>query len=484
MSSRFPHKILTKVSQPAAHGSTYETSRKLLSLSFDQPAVGLDHLNWETTNVRTTSPVGLALRLSVLFLAAATVVLLFQSNTANTAELGAFPLRIPTYKFGLEQERYATITEKSIERGTTLSQWLNAFDAGPDVTANLQANALRVLDASKLIADRPYTIFTRAGESLPDYVVYEPNGYEQVVFDFQRAETFLRAEQVTTQLLHGSGAIESNLWNAVTDRYDNAKLALGVQRAIESAISLRSLDKGDDFEMIYERKLVAGEDKGVGRVKAVRLSHRGRDVLAIHFERPEDGINGYYSLAGENMSSGFLLSPVPGARISSAYNLRRFHPVLKRHRPHYGTDYAAPRGTPIVAVADGKVVQVSRTRGNGKFVKIKHDDTYSTQYLHMSRHVKGMRAGDWVNQGQTIGYVGSTGLATGPHVCFRFWKNGKQVNHLNQELPLGKPLPEHLIEEYFAERDTMLELLDYDYKAILDGTASTTPSTGAVEQGS
>ena len=394
------------------------------------------------------------------------------SLAASGIDLGAFPLTVPTYKFGLEQERYATITEETVARGTTLSELLQGFEADPDLVANLQATALRVVDANKLIADRPYHVFTRRGETVPDFVVYEPNGYEQVVFDFTRGDTYLRAESVTTQLLHGEGLIESNLWNAVTDRYDNAKLALGVQRAIESAISLRSLDKGDDFEMVYERKLVAGEDKGVGRVKAVRLGHRGRDVIAIHFERPADGINGYYSLSGENMSSGFLLSPVPGARISSAFNLRRFHPVLKRRRPHYGTDYAAPRGTPIVAVADGKVVQVSRTRGNGKFVKIKHDDTYSTQYLHMSRHVKGMRPGDWVTQGQTIGYVGSTGLATGPHVCFRFWKNGRQVNHLNQELPLGKPLPAHLIEEYFAERDTMLELLDFDYGAVLDGLAA------------
>ena len=400
------------------------------------------------------------------------------SAPTSSAGLGALPLRVPTYKFGLEQERYGTIIEDSVRSGTSLSQLLQGFGADADLTANLQASALRVLDANKLIADRPLTVFTKANQAVPDYVVYEPNGYEQLVFDFTRGDAYLRAEAVTTQLLHGTGSVESNLWNSVTDQGGSPKLALGVQRAIESTISLRSLDKGDEYEMIYERKLVGGEDKGVGRVKAVRLSHRGRDVLAIHFERPEDGVNGYYSLEGENLSSGFLLSPVPGARISSAYNLRRFHPVLKRRRPHYGTDYAAPRGTPIIAVAEGKVVEVSRTRGNGKYVKIKHDDTYSTQYLHMSRHVKGMRPGQWVSQGQTIGYVGSTGLATGPHVCFRFWRNGKQVNHLNQQLPMGKPLPDHLIEDFFAERNTMLELLDYDYKESLQTVAEVSNVAG------
>lgn len=419
--------------------------------------------------ITNTTP---ALRSVTFILFAIVGAFMLQSSQVDQGALSAFPLTVPTYKFGLEQERYQSIETKAIKRGTTLSELLQSFDADPDVTANLQASALRSLDATRLVAERPYTIFTRRGETIPDFVVYEPNGYEQLVFDFTKGNSYVRAEEVTTQLLHGEGVVNSNLWNSVTDQGYSAKLALGVQRAIESAISLRSLSKGDDFEMIYERKLVSGEDKGVGRVKAVRLRHNKRDVIAIHFERPEDGINGYYNLAGENMSSGFLLSPVPGARISSAYNLRRFHPVLKRRKPHYGTDYAAPRNTPIVAVADGKVIQVSRTRGNGKFVKIKHDDTYTTQYLHMNKHVKGMRVGDWVNQGQTIGYVGSTGLATGPHVCFRFWKNGKQVNHLNQELPMGKPLPEHLIEEYFQERDTMLELLEYDYDAVLDGHAT------------
>ena len=386
---------------------------------------------------------------------------LLTAGTPATPSIGALPLTVPTYRFGLEMERYTPADALAVRSGTTLSELLQGFGADPDVTANLQASALRVLDAQRLVADRPYHVFARPGAEVPDFVVYEPNGYEQVVFDFTSGNTRLRRESVTTQLLRGGGVVESNLWNAVTDQGHSAKLALGVQRAIESAISLRSLDKGDAFDVIYERKLVGGEDKGVGRVKAVRLGHRGRDVVSIHFERPDDDINGYYSLAGENMTSGFLLSPVPGARISSAFNLRRFHPILKRRKPHYGTDYAAPRGTPIVAVADGKVVEVSRTRGNGKYVKIKHDDTYTTQYLHMSRHVKGMRPGQWVTQGQTIGYVGSTGLATGPHVCFRFWKGGRQVNHLNQELPKGKPLPEHLMQEFLDERDTMLELLDW-----------------------
>lgn len=404
--------------------------------------------------------------------------------TAITPEvaLSALPLTIPTYRFGIVEQRYAAIETAEVSRGTTLSELLRDFGASADVTANVQATALQIMDAGSLVAERPLTSFTRLGAAVPDYVVYEPNGYEQIVFDFVSGETRKREEDVLTEVLELDGVVESNLWNAVTDRGGSPKLALGVQRALETAVSLRSLAKGDEFRAVYERKSVNGEDLGVGRVKAVHLTHGRRDVIALHFERPGDGINGYYSLEGENMRSGFLLSPVPGARISSAYNLRRFHPVLKRRKPHYGTDYAARTGTPIVSVADGKVVRVSRSRGNGKFVKIKHDDTYTTQYLHMSRHVKGMRAGDYVTQGQTIGYVGSTGLATGPHVCFRFWKHGKQVNHLNQQLPLGKPLPEHLIGDFQVERDHLLENLGYDYEAartrVVEATTGVAHPTG------
>ena len=407
--------------------------------------------------------------LALLTAAAASALVAAKPDAAPAATeqraLGALPLTIPTYRFGIVEQRYGSITTDEVARGTTLSELLQGFDAGPDVTANVQATALQIMDAGDLVAERPLTVFRKTQEAVPDYVVYEPNGYEQIVFNFVTGEATKREEEVLTEVLELEGVVESNLWNAVTDRGGSPKLALGVQRAIETAVSLRSLAKGDKFTAVYERKSVNGQDLGVGRVKAVRLEHGRRDIIALHFEDPAEGINGYYSVEGENMRSGFLLSPVPGARISSAYNLRRFHPVLKRRKPHYGTDYAARTGTPIVAVADGKVVKVSSSRGNGKFVKIKHDDTYSTQYLHMSRHVKGMRAGDYVTQGQTIGYVGSTGLATGPHVCFRFWKHGKQVNHLNQELPKGQPLPEHLIGDFEVERDELLRALDYDYEA-------------------
>jgi murein DD-endopeptidase MepM/ murein hydrolase activator NlpD len=159
------------------------------------------------------------------------------------------------------------------------------------------------------------------------------------------------------------------------------------------------------------------------------------------------------------MKKSFLKSPVKFSRISSHFNLNRFHPILKRRRPHFGTDYAAPYGTPILAVGDGVITKASYTNGNGNFVKIRHDDVYETQYLHMQKFAAETKVGAHVKQGDVIGYVGSTGLATGPHVCFRFWMNGKQINHLSLNFPPPEPLPEADLPKFQQLRDEYLNML-------------------------
>ncbi len=411
----------------------------------------------ETTyviNTKTLRGYGFALLSAGLTLFAAGGL---QSYAPSTDEsLGSLTLVVPTYKFGLEQERFNAIVSSEVARGMTLSELIEQFSEDDAIKANLLINALQSLDENKLIAGRSLTAFLSGDKEFPDYLVYEANDYEQIVFDFLTGEVRIHAEEVTTELVVGHAGIESSLWAAVNGAGYSNRVAHGVTRAIESSIALNRLDKGDQFDMIYERKLVAGVEKGEGRVKMVRLRHRDKDIVAMHFARPEAGINGYYNLEGESLAQGYLLNPVKGSRISSAYNLSRLHPILRYRRPHYGTDYAAPYGRPIMAVANGVVETVSRSRGNGNFVKIKHDSRHATQYLHMRSHAKGLRSGDVVQQGDIIGYVGSTGLSTGPHVCFRFWKDGKQVNHLKIDLPRANPLPADMLSEFEIERDELL----------------------------
>tara|TARA_B100000519_G_C14103273_1_gene372101 strand:- start:137 stop:838 length:702 start_codon:yes stop_codon:yes gene_type:complete len=199
------------------------------------------------------------------------------------------------------------------------------------------------------------------------------------------------------------------------------------------------INPGDSYSIVYTEEIIEGEFVGVNRIKAARITHNDKPYFAFAYDQ---GLGyDFFDDEGKSLRKTFLRAPLKFYRISSKYKKRRFHPVLKRYRDHLGTDYAAPRGTPIVTVADGKVVEARYGRNNGYFVKVRHNNIFTTQYLHMSKFAKGIRPGKEVKQGDVIGYVGSTGLATGPHVCFRFWRNGKQVDPYKQnDLPEGEPV--------------------------------------------
>lgn len=232
------------------------------------------------------------------------------------------------------------------------------------------------------------------------------------------------------------------------------ELTAKMEDALQWSVSFHHAQKDDEFKLVFDQNYIDGEQVGVGEVYAAYYKNASNEYYAIWYGKEKYA--GYYDLEGRPMKKGFLKAPVKFSRISSRYNLNRFHPVLKRTRPHLGTDYAAPYGTPIYAVGNGVVVEASYTSGNGNFVKIKHDDRYQTQYLHMQKFASGIHRGVQVKQGQVIGYVGSTGLATGPHVCFRFWKDGKQVNHLNLQFPPPDPLPADELPAFFEVRDQYL----------------------------
>jgi murein DD-endopeptidase MepM/ murein hydrolase activator NlpD len=230
-------------------------------------------------------------------------------------------------------------------------------------------------------------------------------------------------------------------------------LAARLENIYAWTIDFFYLQKGDYFKVVYEEEFVEGESIGISRIKGATFSHGGKDFHALYFD--QEGKPDYFDEAGNSLRKAFLKAPLQYSRISSRFSNSRFHPVLKRYKAHLGVDYAAPHGTPIMAVGDGIVQEATRRGGNGNFVKIKHNSMFATQYLHMSGFAKGIRPGVAVRQGEVIGYVGSTGLATGPHVCFRFWKNGQQVNPLAIEMPPSEPILDTLREQFQLAWDSM-----------------------------
>jgi murein DD-endopeptidase MepM/ murein hydrolase activator NlpD len=220
--------------------------------------------------------------------------------------------------------------------------------------------------------------------------------------------------------------------------------------------------------VFYDEKAVEGVPYAVDNISYAWFEHRDEGIFAFNFQDSTGEVSGYYDEKGREMKRPFLMSPVKFARISSSFNMNRFHPIYKTRRPHLGTDYAAPTGTPIIATADGTVSRASRSRGNGIYVKLRHNKTYDTQYLHMSKIADGIRPGVRVKQGQVIGYVGSTGAATGPHVCYRFWKNGRQINHRAEKFPNSEPMKDEVIPEYLEFIEPLKKELDEEIEKLND----------------
>lgn len=383
---------------------------------------------------------------------------MYSANTSarskvNMKPIGSFPVTIPTLKYGFALDTFM-VHNDTIQNNQFLADILLKHHIDYITIDELARNTTEVFDVRGLRANKPYTILSKDTSQAAQYFIYEPSVFSYVVYDLQNKTATKVDRPITTLIKTASGIIESSLWNTMTDNGLSYELASKMEDALAWSIDFHHIQKNDRFKLVFEEQSIDDQPVGVGAIKAAYYKNLDNEYHAIYFENERH--HGFYDLEARSMEKAFLKAPVKYSRISSRFNRNRFHPVLRRRKAHLGTDYAAPHGTPIFAVADGLVTKATRSRGNGNYVKIKHDDVYQTQYLHMSRFGKGIRSGAHVKQGQTIGYVGSTGLATGPHVCFRFWKNGKQVNHLKQNLPPPDPMPKEDIPKFNEVRDIML----------------------------
>ena len=293
--------------------------------------------------------------------------------------------------------------------------------------------------------------------------------YLEVVFD-RRNEVHLTAgdegisihrveRPITSEVLRLQGVIESSLFGAMDEAGGDPELAVRVAQIYQWDIDfLRDIRKDDTFVVVVDRQTVDGEFYGWGTVFATRFINNGRTLDAVVY--PDDsGRLGYYDLEGHPLRKQFLRSPLEFSRVTSRFSMSRFHPVLRRRMPHYGVDYGAPVGTPVHVTADGTVTFAGRKGGGGNMVTVRHTNGYETNYLHLSRFGAGVRRGAQVNQGQVIGYVGSTGLSTAPHLDYRVTLNGNWINPLTISSPPVKPLSEDRLQRFLAHALAVLSLI-------------------------
>ncbi|MDC1456334.1 peptidoglycan DD-metalloendopeptidase family protein [Flavobacteriaceae bacterium] len=345
-----------------------------------------------------------------------------------------------------------TVKKDTVKSGDSFGSILENNNLFYPQIYNIVQKAKKVFDVRKINIGKPYTIlFSKDSLKTPKVFIYQPNLIDYVVVSLTDS-LWAEKKSKAVELLEfeAEGVITSSLSETMEEKKLSPLLSNELSEIYAWTIDFFRLEKGDNFKIIYSAKFV--DDSiyvGLNRIHSAYFEHRGKPFYAIEFETDSKrGLFEYFDENGKNLRRAFLRAPVQFSRISSRYNLKRKIAYYGRIRPHFGTDFAAPRGTPIRATASGTVVKSSYTRGNGNYVKIKHNGTYSTQYLHMDK--RGVKVGQFVKQGDYIGTVGMTGNTSGPHVCYRFWKNGKQVDPLRQKLPEAKPISKELKKRYLT----------------------------------
>ena len=347
-----------------------------------------------------------------------------------------------------------------VQRNETLSDILLNFGVPGDSIIRIVNRSKDVLDVRRIIAGNTYYAFTKE-DSLNSlaYFVYEKSPVSFVVFDLNDSLNVYESEkEITIKENQVSAVIDNSLYVSLMQSDVSPELAIKLSQIFAWQIDFYHLQQGDNFKVIYEEMYVDDNFFRIGQIKAAYFSHNGKAFYAIPFV--QDSVYQFFDEEGNSLRKAFLKAPLEFGRISSRYSRNRLHPVLKVRRPHLGVDYAAPIGTPVRTTGDGVIVGAGYSKGNGRFVKIRHNSVYTTMYLHLSRFAKGIKKGSVVQQGKVIGYVGSSGLSTGPHLDYRFYVNGQPVDPLKVEVPPSHPVKEELRIEFEIQKNIVIEQLN------------------------
>ena len=366
-----------------------------------------------------------------------------------------------TIIYGIIADDY-NLEKGEIRNGQTLGTILNNYGVSALTINNLERVSRDIFPLHQIRAGQPYTAFLTKDSiaSRLDYLVYEKSVTDYVVFGFVNDSLSVTTGQKPIELRRTkrSAEIENSLWGAIMQENLPYALAAELEDVYQWTVDFFGIQAGDKFTVIYDEKFVDTLSVGVGRIWGARFTHGGKDIYAIPFKQG-DKVQ-YWEYDGSSLRKQMLKAPLKFTRVSSKFSNSRLHPVLKRYRPHHGVDYAAPKGTPVRAVADGVVTFCGWNGGGGNTLKIKHANNMTTGYLHLSRFAKGIVKGKRVSQGDVIGYVGSTGTSTGPHLDYRVWKGSTPINPLKIPQNPAVPISKENIEAFEFVRDRIVAELN------------------------
>ena len=319
-----------------------------------------------------------------------------------------------------------------------------------------------IYDIRKIYPGDMYYMLKEKDSSSLSKFLYQHSPTEIVVMSFKDSVNMeLVQKPIVVRLKQSGGKINYSLWQSFIDNKLTPALVSNVANLYAWTIDFFDVQPNDTYKIIYESKYVDGKFIGVGDIKAMVFNHMGRDLYAFQYLSPTEKVKHYYNETGESMQRALLSAPLEYVRISSKFSHSRLHPIKKIYRPHYGVDYAAPSGTDVVSTGDGKVIFAARSGGAGKMIKIKHTfGNVVTKYLHLLKFAKGIKVGSFVEQGEKIAEVGSTGLSTGPHLDYRVYINGKPQNPLKMNIPSKDPIPDTLRNRYLKDISVLKSSLD------------------------
>jgi len=363
------------------------------------------------------------------------------------------------FMYGIPYDSFNLITGK-IKRNGFLSSILMEHGVSMEEIDMVTRNSASVFDVRKIKSGNSFTLFCRKDSTArADYLVYQHDPVTWYVFSFNDSLNITSyRKEVKSTVKYASATIETSLWDAMLAGGLHPSLVVGLSDIFAWSIDFFGLQKGDSFKVIYEELSIDDKPLAVGKIYGAQFSGSGSLIYAVPFI--QDGKESFFDGEGNSLRKAFLKAPLQFSRVSSRFSSARMHPILRIRRPHYGVDYAAPVGTPVMAIGDGRVTQTSYENGSGRMVKIVHNSVYSTAYLHLSRFGSGISPGVYVKQGDIIGYVGNSGLSTGPHLDFRFYKSGYPVDPLRIEAPSVEPVSEANKARFEKSKTVALSLLD------------------------